>query len=92
MSLKENKHVQHYFSLQPSEMAVFKCASQIFAAYISSGKVTEQNRNDYYKIAIRDAIRIAHIVEKSIQSDNELPPSKQKSTRASAATKKLSGR
>lgn len=76
MSPEETKHAQRYFSLQPSEMAVFKCASQIFAAYISSGKVTEENKNDYYKIAIRDAIRIGLIVEKSIESDDELSTSK----------------
>ncbi|MHC4622642.1 MAG: hypothetical protein ACYS4W_01945 [Planctomycetota bacterium] len=73
MSQQDKKHARSYFSLQPSEMAVFRCASQIFAAYISSGKVTDENRNDYYKIAVRDAIRIGQIVEKNIESDNELP-------------------
>ena len=73
MSPEEKKPSQRYFSLQPSEKAVFKCASQIFAAYISSGKVTEDNKNDYYKIAIRDAIKIGLMVEKSIESDDELP-------------------
>lgn len=73
MSPEEKKPKQRYFSLQTSEMAVFKCASQIFAAYISAGKVTEENKNDYYKIAIKDAIRIGRIVEKSIESDDELP-------------------
>jgi hypothetical protein len=73
MSPEEKKPSQRYFSLQPSEKAVFQCASQIFAAYIASGKVTEDNKNDYYKIAIRDAIKIGLIVEKSIESDDELP-------------------
>jgi hypothetical protein len=73
MSPEEKKQGQHYFSLQPSEMAVFKCASHIFAAYICSGKVSEENKKEYYKTAIRDAIRIGDIVEKSIQSDEELP-------------------
>ncbi len=76
MSPKEKKKSQRYFSLQPSEKAVFKCASQIFAAYICSGKVTEENKKDYYKIAIKDAIRIGQIVEKSIESDDELPAAK----------------
>ena len=76
MSLEEKKKSQRYFSLQPSEKAVFKCASQIFAAYICSGKVTEENKKDYYKIAIKDAIRIGQIVEKSIESDDELPAAK----------------
>ncbi len=46
MSPEEKKKTQQYFKLQPSEMAVFKCASQIFAAYICSGKVTEENEAD----------------------------------------------
>lgn len=76
MSPEEKKKGQRYFSLQPSEMAVLAGASQIFAAYISAGKVTEENKNDYYKIAIKDAIRIGQIVEKSIESDDELPAAK----------------
>jgi hypothetical protein len=76
MSPEEKKKSQRYFSLQPSEKAVFKCASQIFAAYICSGKVTEENKKDYYKIAIKDAIKIGQIVEKSIESDDELPAAK----------------
>jgi hypothetical protein len=76
MSQEEKKQSHYYFSLQPSEMAVFRAASQIFAAYVSSGKLTDDNRSDYYRIAIRDAIRIAQIVEKSIESDNELSTSK----------------
>ncbi|MHC4396231.1 MAG: hypothetical protein ACYS1A_11315 [Planctomycetota bacterium] len=79
MTQEEKKRAQQYFSLQPSEMAVFKCASQIFAAYICSGKVTDENKGDYYRIAIRDAMRIGVIVEKSIESDDELPASKGKS-------------
>ena len=71
MSPEEKKQSQ-YLSLQPSEMAVFTSASQIFAAYVCSGKVTDENKNSYYKTAIRDAIRMAVIVEKSIQSDDEL--------------------
>ena len=74
MSPEEKKQSQ-YLSLQASEMAVFNCASRIFAAYVCSGKVTDENKNSYYKTAIRDAIRMAVIVEKSVQSDDELPAS-----------------
>jgi hypothetical protein len=54
MSPEEKKQSQ-YLSLQPSETAVFHCASRIFAAYVCSGKVTDENRNSYCKTAIRDA-------------------------------------
>jgi len=73
MDAKQDKRGQRYFCLQPSEMAVFRAASQIFAAYVSSGKVTEADKSDYYKIAVRDAMRIGAIVEKNVQSDEELP-------------------
>jgi hypothetical protein len=72
MSPEEKKQGQHYFSLQPSEKAVFRSAAEIFAAYVSAGKVCEENKNEYYKTAIRDAIRIGQVVEKSIQSDEEM--------------------
>ena len=75
MSPEEKKESRHYFSLQPSEMAVFRCASQIFSAYICSGKVSEESKTEYYKISIRDAIRIGAIVEKNILSDDELSAS-----------------
>jgi len=55
---------------------VFRCASQIYAAYICAGKVTEDNRKEYHKIAIKDAIRIGQMVEKAIESDDELPAAK----------------
>ena len=75
MSKEESKKSQYYFSLQPSEMAVFRCAAEIFAAYVVSGKVTEDNRNEYYKKAITDAIQIGRIVEKNIESDDEVSSS-----------------
>jgi hypothetical protein len=72
MSPDQNKQSRHYFSLQPSEKAVFESAAQIFAAYACSGKVTDANKNDYYKTALRDAIRLASLAEKNILSDDEL--------------------
>lgn len=72
MSAEEKKQGQYYFSLQPSEMAVFRGAAAIFSGYVCAGKVTAENKSEYYKTAIRDAIRIGQIVEKSIQSDEEL--------------------
>ena len=67
MALEEEKKSQHYFSLQPGEKAVYRCAAQIFAAYIAAGRVTEKNKPDYYRIAIRDAIKIGQIVERAAE-------------------------
>lgn len=72
MGPEEKRQAQYYFSLQPSEMAVFRCAAQIFAAYVSCGQVTEENKSAYYKTAILDAIKIGVTVEKNIVSDDEL--------------------
>ena len=72
MSAEEKKQGLHYFSLQPSEMAIFRGAAAIFAGYISSGEVNEDNRRQYCKVAVRDAIRIGKMVERAVQSDEEL--------------------
>lgn len=72
MNPDQNKQSRHYFSLQPSEKAVFEAASRIFAAYVASGKVTDANKNDYYKTALRDAMKLASLAEKNILSDDEL--------------------
>jgi hypothetical protein len=72
MSAEEKKQGLHYFSLQPSEMAIFRGAAAIFAGYISSGDVNEDNRHQYYKAAVRDAISIGKMVERAVQSDEEL--------------------
>ena len=72
MSADENKPSAYYFSLQPSEMAVFRSAAQIFAGYVSCGKVNAQNKSEYYTMAIQDAIKIGLMVEKNVDSDDEL--------------------
>ena len=79
MTSEDQKKSQYYFSLQPSEKAVYQCASKIFAAYVAAGKVTDENKSDYYRIAIQDAIKIGQIVEQNVQSDDELS-SPQKNT------------
>jgi hypothetical protein len=63
---------QHYFSLEPSERAVFEAASRIYAAYIASGQRTEANKDKLMRLSIREAIQIGLVVEDRIQSDNEL--------------------
>ncbi len=62
---------QIYLSLQPSEMAVFRAASEVYAAYVASGKVSEGKENAYMQKAIKEAIQIAYHVENYILSDDE---------------------
>jgi hypothetical protein len=59
-------------SLQPSETALFHAASRIYAAYISSGHVTEGNEDDMLNRSITEALRMARRVEEAVQSDSEL--------------------
>ena len=62
----------HYFRLQPSEMAVFQAASQIYAGYVASGQVKESNESEMMKKSISAAISIGKCVEKAVISDDEL--------------------
>ena len=62
----------YYLRLQPSETAVFRAAANIFASYIATNQVTEDNEAQMMKKAIRAAISIARYVEKAVQSDDEL--------------------
>jgi hypothetical protein len=60
-----------YLRLQPSEGFVIQAASQIFSAQIIAGKLTDTNRDELLKQAIRDAIRISIAVDDAIISDGE---------------------
>ncbi len=61
-----------YSSLQPSEMAIFRAAANIFSGYVATGKVNEENENDMIKKSIETSIKIAHAVEEAVQSDEEI--------------------
>jgi len=63
---------QRYFSLEPSERAVYEVAARIYAAYIISGRQNEANRGDLMRQSIQEAIEIGLVVEDRVQSDNEL--------------------
>ena len=63
---------QRYFSLKPSERAVYEAASRIYAAYIASGQKMDANQGDLMRLSIHEAIEIGLAVEDAIQSDDEL--------------------
>jgi len=67
----EDASRQVYLSLQPSEMAVFRAASEIYAAYIASGAMSEGQEKIYIQKAIREALQIAYYVEQAVLSDGE---------------------
>ena len=61
-----------YVSLQPSEAVLVQVAGQIYAAYISAGRVEEGQAKEWMHRSIREAIHIARSTDASVQSDNEL--------------------
>ena len=63
---------QPYFSLQPSEKAVYEAASRIYAAYVASGQKNDANRRALMRLSIQEAIELGLAVEDRIQSDDEL--------------------
>lgn len=60
-----------YLVLQPSETAVLHAASRLLAGWIAAGEVTADNENDQSDRAVRLATRMALVIEKYVQSDNE---------------------
>lgn len=58
-------------SLRPSESAVFRAAANIYAAYITAGRVTEGEEDLWMQKALRDAVRLAQATDKLIVSDGE---------------------
>ena len=67
-----------YISLQESEMVVVQAAAQIYAAYITAGRVEEGQENQWMDKSIRAAIRIANVTDKAVISDGEVDSSEDK--------------
>lgn len=63
---------KHFFSLQPSEAAVFRAAATIYAGYIVAGQITADNEAAMMKKAIGASVSMARHVDTIIQSDDEL--------------------
>ena len=59
-------------SLQPSEGIVVRSAAQIYAAYITVGRVAEGTERDWIQRSIKEAFLIARLTDEAVQSDAEL--------------------
>jgi hypothetical protein len=70
-SQKKHREAAAYLKLEESEQAVLHAASRIFAAYIASGVVDDANQHALADRSVQLATRMAVVVEKYIQSDNE---------------------
>lgn len=67
----ERQQAAAYLVLQPSETAVLHAASRLMQGFIAAGQVTPENEADQSDRAVRLATRMALVIEKYIQSDNE---------------------
>jgi hypothetical protein len=65
-SMKKN------LKLKPTEAAVFHAASRIYAAYIVSGQVGDQEADTWMNRAIAEAIKMADTTDQLVVSDDEL--------------------
>ena len=61
-----------YLSLQHSESIVTTAAANIYAAYITSNRVTEGEEEQWMTRAIEEAIWIALQTDARVQSDGEM--------------------
>ena len=60
-----------HLTLQPSESVIVNCASRIYAAYVASGQVTDENEADLMEKSIQLAIKIGLRTDDLILSDKE---------------------
>ena len=61
-----------YLRLQSSETVVVQAASQIYAAYIAAGRVTEGTEDQWMNRSIKEAVRLAIQVDNDVASDGEM--------------------
>jgi len=57
-------------TLEPSKGVVSQMAAQIYSAYIIRGDVQEGEEDQYMERSIREAVRIAKTVERSIETED----------------------
>ena len=68
---QRQRNAAAYLALQPSETAVLHAASRIFAGFVANGEVTTENEKELSDRAVRLATRMALVIEKYVQSDDE---------------------
>ena len=63
---------QYYANLQPSEMAIFRAAADIFSGYVAAGQVSDANESEMMEKSIKIAMKMADVVDRSVRSDDEI--------------------
>ncbi|MFC1813334.1 hypothetical protein ACFL03_11675 [Thermodesulfobacteriota bacterium] len=62
---------EQYLSLQHSESVVAQMAATIFAAYLKTNDINDDNENQYIRKAVQTAIKMAVFTDKAVKSDEE---------------------
>jgi hypothetical protein len=57
--------------MQHSESVIAEMASRIYAAFIQTNKVADNNEDQYIKKAVHTAAKMADYTDKLIESDEE---------------------
>lgn len=63
---------KRHLKLQHSESVVVQAAAQIYAAYISTGRVVEGEEAQWMKRSIKEAVMIAAATDDTVISDGEV--------------------
>ena len=61
-----------YLTLQRTEGFITQAAANIYAAYISAGKVVDGEESQWMKKSIKEAITIAKTTDETIVSEGEM--------------------
>jgi len=59
-------------NLQPSELALFRAAAQLYAAYLTLGRVPAGAEREWMARALDDALVLARMADEAVVSDDEM--------------------
>lgn len=68
---KERKTERYYLDLQDNEQALLQAASRIYAAYIASGRVTDEENDEWLDRSLYEAVKLAYRIERTVQDAAE---------------------
>ena len=59
-------------NLQPSEAALFRAATDLYAAYLIAGRVPAGQEKEWMGRAVQDAFTLARMADDAVISDTEM--------------------
>ena len=58
--------------LAPTEVSILAAASQIYSAFIISGKTNQDNEAKYMQKAIKQAMKMSTAIDESVKAEDEI--------------------